>query len=157
MAVSLLSLRRRGMFIAHGCETVPPSVGGACLGHVYRSDRRKHPPSVGGPCPSVFSSGQQSWFNPKEHMAVLRGAHRFTTCAINIALLWRAERPATRTINMTLLRRGGRNGQTSLPSYGGRQTRYSRVASLFLTSNTGSRLYMIFRLLDKRETGVLIP
>ena len=30
----------------------------------------------------------------------------------HMALLRRAEGPATRAINMTLLRRGGRNGQT---------------------------------------------
>ena len=86
------------MFIANGCETFPPSVG--------------------GPCPSVVSSGQQSWFNPKEHMAVLRRAQRFTTCAINIALLRRGAlltegRTSGRrvSINIALLTEGRTSGR----------------------------------------------
>ena len=55
----------------------------------------QRPPS-GGPCLSVFQANNKGGLHFREHMAFLR----------------RAERPTTRTINMTLLRRGGRNGQT---------------------------------------------
>ena len=56
-------------------------------------------PPLGGPCPSVFQTNNKAASISENHMALLR----------------RAERPTKRTINMTLLRRGGRNGQTPVP------------------------------------------
>ena len=54
--------------------------------------RPRHPPSVRRAMSICVSNERQSCLHFREHMALLR----------------RAERPTTRTINITLLRRGGR-------------------------------------------------
>ena len=63
---------------------------------IARIGRNIRPP-LGGPCPSVLQANKKA------------GSISENTWP---ALLRRAERPTTRTINMTLLRRGGRSGQT---------------------------------------------
>ncbi len=89
------SLTPRFIEVSSLGHSIPaPSVRRAMF--IARIGRNIRPP-LGGPCPSVLQANKKADSISENTWP---------------ALLRRAERPTTRTINMTLLRRGGRSGQT---------------------------------------------